>query len=239
MSFLKLRADKICFAVFVLLCLCFIFETPRNCYIHVTATHPFIAGFCKFAFLATFGECLAQRILNGHYLPKNFGLLSRALMWGLLGICITAAFTIFSAGAPYLLEALGFDRGKQALSDSFGWHKIVAAFTVSATMNIMFAPILMTAHKISDMRITESKGCLIALFYKYDMGKMLGSIDWQRMWDLVLYRSIVFFWIPAHTVTFLLPSAFRVLFAAILGAVLGLILAWAAAKDNKTVSPDA
>lgn len=239
MSFLKSRADKICFLVFVLLSFCFIFETPRNCYISVTTAHPFFAGFWKFALLATFGECLAQRILQGQYLPQNFGLLPRALVWGLLGICISAAFTVFSTGAPNLLTALGFDWGTQALSGPFCWHKIIAAFTVSVTMNSMFAPILMTAHKISDMRITESKGSLIALFSKYDMGKMLGDIDWRRMWNLVLYRSIVFFWIPAHTVTFLLPSAFRVLFAAILGAVLGLILAWAAAKDNKPVSSEA
>lgn len=227
MSFLEKRADKICFAVFVLLCFCFFFETPRSCYISLTTKHPFFAGFCKFAFLATFGECLAQRILNGEYLPKNFGLPARALVWGLLGVCISIAFTIFSAGAPYILAVLGFDWGPQALSGPFGMHKIITAFIVSAAMNTMFAPVLMIVHKIGDMRITESKGSLTALFSKYDMGKMLGDIDWRRMWKLVLYRSIVFFWIPAHTVTFLLPSVFRVLFAAILGVVLGLLLAWA------------
>lgn len=239
MSFLKTRADKVCAAVFGLLCFCFFFETPRSCYMELTTAYPFFAGFCKFAFLATFGECLAQRILNGHYLPENFGLSARAFVWGLLGICITAAFTIFSAGAPCILAVLGFDWGPHVLSGPLGGHKILAAFLVSATMNTMFAPVLMTVHKISDMRITESKGSFIALFRKYDMGKMLGDIDWRCMWSLVLCRSIVFFWIPAHTVTFLLPSAFRVLFAAILGAVLGLILAWAANRDNKPASSEA
>ena len=50
------------------------------------------------------------------------------------------------------------------------------------------------------------------------------------MWRVVLFRSLLFFWVPAHTVTFLLPPAFRVLFAALLGAVLGLILAWAGSR---------
>ena len=37
-----------------------------------------------------------------------------------------------------------------------------------------------------------------------------------------------FFWYPAHTITFLLPGEVRVLFAAILGVVLGVLLAVAA-----------
>ena len=50
---------------------------------------------------------------------------------------------------------------------------------------------------------------------------------------LVLFRTVLFFWIPVHTITFLLPEAFRVLFAALLGAVLGLILAWAGSRQAK------
>ncbi|WP_321415721.1 Mpv17/PMP22 family protein [uncultured Desulfobacter sp.] len=38
-------------------------------------------------------------------------------------------------------------------------------------------------------------------------------------------KTLPFFWIPAHTITFLLPPDFQVLFAAILGIVLGIILA--------------
>ena len=60
--------------------------------------------------------------------------------------------------------------------------------------------------------------------------KLLASVDWNVMWRVVLFRSLLFFWVPAHTVTFLLPPAFRVLFAALLGAVLGLILAWAGSR---------
>ena len=63
-------------------------------------------------------------------------------------------------------------------------------------------------------------------------GALLRAVDWEAMWDIVLFRGVVFFWIPAHTVTFLLPEAFRVLFAAALGAVLGLILAWAGGRRS-------
>ena len=57
-----------------------------------------------------------------------------------------------------------------------------------------------------------------------DVGGLLKSVNWDVMWRLVLFRTVLFFWIPVHTITFLLPEAFRVLFAALLGAVLGLIL---------------
>jgi hypothetical protein len=44
------------------------------------------------------------------------------------------------------------------------------------------------------------------------------------MWGFVYKKTIPFFWIPAHTVTFLLPAEIRVLFAVVLSVVLGLLL---------------
>jgi hypothetical protein len=41
----------------------------------------------------------------------------------------------------------------------------------------------------------------------------------------VFKKTIPFFWYPAHTITFLLPSEQRVLFAALLGIALGVLLA--------------
>ena len=171
--FLKNPADIRCALTAAALLLALLFsDTVLNAYMAATTAHPFAAGFCKFAVLATFGECLAQRMLRGRYLPEGFGLVPRAVIWGALGVCITVAFTIFSAGAPQL-------------------------------------------------------ECLAR---KPDMGALLASVDWNVMWRVVLFRSLLFFWVPAHTVTFLLPPAFRVLFAAPLGAVLGLILAWAGSR---------
>lgn len=43
-------------------------------------------------------------------------------------------------------------------------------------------------------------------------------------------KTIPLFWYPAHPVTFLLPSEMCVLFAALLGIVLGVILAIVARK---------
>jgi hypothetical protein len=65
-----------------------------------------------------------------------------------------------------------------------------------------------------------------------DVGTILAGINWQVHWHFVLKKTIPFFWIPAHTITFLLPDAWRVLFAAILGIMLGVILAMSAIKGR-------
>lgn len=233
------HADIVCVIIPALLITALAFFEPvRVWYMSATDQHPFLAGFCKFAILATFGESLAQRLLKGCYLPEDFGLLPRALLWGMLGMCITAAFAIFSAGAPWLLALLGLEWAPRALNGPFGPHKVFTAFAVSLTLNTMFAPVLMVAHKIGDMRIAACHGSLRLLTGKTDVGELLARIDWNTLWNLVLYRSLLFFWIPAHTITFLLAPAFRVLFAAALGAVLGLILAWAAARTKRPMPPE-
>ena len=56
------------------------------------------------------------------------------------------------------------------------------------------------------------------------------EMNWKVQWEFVFKRTIPLFWYPAHTITFLLPAEMRVLFAALLGVMLGVILAVAARK---------
>ena len=91
-------ADRWCLGCGLVLVLSLLLsDTVLRAYVALTDAHPFAAGFCKFALLATFGESLAQRMQVGRYLPPRFGLVPRALAWGVLGICIirdrAAAFT--------------------------------------------------------------------------------------------------------------------------------------------------
>ena len=53
---------------------------------------------------------------------------------------------------------------------------------------------------------------------------MAHKINWEVQWGFVFKKTIPLFWYPAHTITFLLPGDYQVLFAAFLGVVLGLIL---------------
>jgi hypothetical protein len=103
--------------------------------------------------------------------------------------------------------------------------KLLAAFAISVSMNLIFAPMFMTLHRITDMHIQQTGGSLRGFFRPIDFSRMLQQIDWQVMYGFVFRKTLPLFWIPAHTVTFLLPEVHRVLFAALLGVVLGTILA--------------
>ncbi|MCT4535128.1 hypothetical protein [Halodesulfovibrio sp.] len=193
-------------------------------FMQATQKHGYLMSFAKFAVLATFGECLALRIVSGKYWKKGFGVLPKMIVWGLLGVVIKAAFGIFIAGVPTLFVSLGL--AELTHSGSFA-AKVVIACSISICLNTIFAPVFMTMHKITDGHISNNAGRLRSLLIPIDMKKQFNAIDWDIQWGFVFKKTIPLFWIPAHTVTFLLPHDFRILFAAALGIVLGVILAFA------------
>jgi len=184
-----------------------------------TAEHAYLGGFSKFFILATMGELLAIRIVTGDWnFPK--GLPYRAFIWGLLGTVIVLIFNVFAVGIAGAL-ANGFLPG--------GNSKFAFAFFVSFTMNLSFAPIMMAFHRVTDTFIDlkyESKGGKVTL------SEVIKKIDWDDFVSFVLVKTIPFFWIPAHTITFLLPQEYRVLLAAFLSIALGAILAFAKKKNR-------
>lgn len=197
-----------------------------------TKTWPYFSSFVKFAILATFGECLALRLKTGSYYKRGFGVLARAVTWGVLGMGIYIAFTIFSSGAWPLLKTFG---AQTKPDDSLSFMSIVLAFATSATMNLVWAPVMMVLHKIADNHIAHTGGSVVRyLTTKPNMPQMFREIDWDIMWGFVFKKTIIFWWIPAHTITFLLPPYLRVLFAAILGIALGVILSFAAQSANSS-----
>lgn len=202
-------------------------------FIAFTTGMPYISSFVKFAVLATFGECIGLRIVTGAYNRPGFGVLPRAFVWGVLGMGIKAAFTIFATGAPNILGELGLPFSAQTLRDGSFGGKFIVAFTISSTINIIFAPLFMTLHKLTDKHIEETGGSLARFFSPIPMGRMLREVNWDVMWGFVFKKTIPFFWIPAHTITFLLPPYLRILMAALLGVVLGVILAIAASKASQ------
>ena len=203
---------------------------------YYSKTHGYILSFFKFAVLASFGECLALRIVTGNYWEKGFGLCAKMMVWGILGIIIKLAFTVFATGAPNILASFGFDFSAATLTTGSFLERLVTAFAISASLNCIFAPVLMILHKITDGHIHAHGGKLASVVTPINMVDRFNAIDWNVMWGLVLKKTIPFFWIPAHTITFLLPSDFRILFAALLGIALGVILAFAnlsSAKNNE------
>ena len=189
---------------------------------------PFITSFIKFAILATTGELIGLRIRKGKYFEKGFGVLPRAIVWGILGITIQAAFVIFARGVPILLEFSGWNGAVEAMNGPLSPGRVGVAFSISLLLNIFYAPVLMTAHKITDSHIEAKGGTLKGFFSRISVAAIMKNIDWDTHWGFVLKKTIFLFWIPAQTINFLMPEQFRVLIAAIYGIILGVILAFAA-----------
>ena len=203
-------------------------------YILITNDHGILMSFLKFAVLATMGEVIGLRIKTGKYHQPGFGYLPRAVVWGFLGVTIHLAFVVFPFGVTQYLEQYVLSGSRQALLLP-GLHaaKILVAFSISLVMNLVYAPVMMTLHKITDTHISYHKGSVKALARPIRMGMILSEINWEVQWGFVFKKTIPFFWIPAHTITFLLPEAYRVLFAALLSIMLGVILAVAAVMGKQ------
>ena len=194
-----------------------------------TASHPYIMAFFKFASL---GEMLALRIREGVYNKKGFGVLPRMIVWGFLGMAIAMSMVIFKVGVPAFLETVGgCDKGTLAAifnASEFSSGKLGIAFAVSVLMNSIFAPVMMTFHKCTDIHITDNGGTVRGLLRPMKMREIMSTkVNWDVQWNLVIKKTIPLFWFPMHTITFILPPTFQVLFAALRGGALGLILALA------------
>lgn len=223
------KSDLIALIILVLFFIpFFISDGLYRFYSEFNSAHAYITSFIKFAVLATYGEVFGLRIRTGGYKLAGFGLVPRAIVWGGFGLAIKAAFTIFSAGTPAVLAYLGVENPAAALAGSLSAKKLLTAFSISLSLNLVFSPVLMTLHRITDSHIALFKGSLRALVHPVEAGKILTAIDWKMHWGFVLKKTIPLFWIPAHTLTFLLPVDYQILFAAFLGVVLGVILAFAA-----------
>ncbi|PID27293.1 MAG: hypothetical protein CR982_05970 [Candidatus Cloacimonadota bacterium] len=220
-----MKRSDLFFTIFIIVVFApfFIYDDLYNGYIKFNSEHSYIMSYIKFAFLATLGEVITLRMTQKVYNKKGFGILPRAIVWGFLGILIKVAFVIFATGTPNLISSLGFNQ----------YPDIVKAFTISVTMNIFFAPVMMTLHKITDIHIINNGGTIKGLFRPIEFAKIFPTINWEIMWGFVFKKTIPLFWIPAHTITFMLPKDFQILFAALLGIALGVILAFASKKSEK------
>lgn len=190
------------------------------------ASHGMVMSFLKFGILSTLGEMLGCRISTGKYVTPTFGVLPRMVVWGFLGMGINMAMIIFSKGTPMFMQYMGMTNAVEAFTtDGFSMDKLWVALAVSVAMNTIFAPVFMTFHKVTDAHIAAHNGSLKALVTPIPVAERLATLNWQAQWGFVFRKTIPFFWYPAHTITFLLPAEQRVLFAALLGIVLGVLLA--------------
>ncbi len=205
----------------IFLCVLFSFSGSGDFYKKAYHFSPELVSFVKFAFLATFGEMAVARIRTGRYIPHGFGLVPKALIWGFWGGAISLAFRIFAGGVGLFPVFTG---------SSCVLSVFLKAFTVSFFMNIFFAPVMMLGHRITDQHISDEGGKFS--FTRFNTAAILEKLDWDLFWGFIVKKTIPFFWIPAHTITFLLPEEFRVLFAALLSVILGVFLSLGSSRKT-------
>ena len=177
-------------------------------------------GFIKFAFLATTGEIIALRLKTKAWAFPSM-LLTRFIIWGILGAWITFMMKSFTFAIDGLIEK----RVIWNLSNGY-LATVIRAFCISAIMNTTFGPTFMALHKITDKWIE-----LKVLNQERSLKATVKSVDWSQFVEFTILKCVPFFWIPAHTLTFMLPAKYQVVVAAFLSIALGILLS--IKKTNK------
>ena len=144
-----------------------VFEPLYEGYKAFNASHGMVMSFLKFAVLSTLGELLGLRLSSGKYLKAGFGIVPRAVVWGILGMGINLAMIVFANGVPVALEYIGLNGASSFMAGPFCAAKVLVAFCISVAMNSIFAPVFMTFHKITDTHILDCGGSVRALVYHY------------------------------------------------------------------------
>lgn len=191
----------------------------RDVFVSMTKAHPYLMGMAKFALLGTMGELLSWKVVTGKWRLFGVRLWQRALVWAFIGVLLAIAFPLFSAGVEGLLDQ-GMLPGRGV--------KWLTAFWKSFFLQAVFAFPFMVFHRITDTLIEKGR-----LFSRWPFIEVYRGIDWDNMFKVV-GGSIAWFWLPVHTVNFMLPPEFRVIVAALLAIVLGLILGVAKRKAVKS-----
>lgn len=211
-----------CVLVIVAFIAILVIPSTRDVFKAVTAAHPYILGFIKFALLATIGELFAIRLSTGVFrLPK--GIVARALVWGFLGAILALLFKLYSNGIIAIMD-MGLLPG--------GENKFLFALFSSCAMNCTFAPTMMVFHKITDKAI-DMKADGEALV---SLKNVASKVDWVGLVGFTIAVTIPFFWIPAHTISFMLPGEYQIIMAAFLSIALGLILGIGTNTSKKQVT---
>ena len=164
---------------------------------------PLLTAMVQFAVLGTFGELLSHwlRTRKATLPCTHAQLLGKVLAWAVLGAFIKIGFAMMQGAAAALLEH-GWLPG--FFARGVGW-----AFLVSVLTNCFFGPQMIFLHRLEDNVITR-----------------------ERHWGglVTAWWTLIWFWIPAHTVTFSLPVDYQIGLAAVWSVVLGLILGLAKRK---------
>ncbi|MBR0277252.1 MAG: hypothetical protein IJQ50_02165 [Clostridia bacterium] len=209
----RILLPVISFGIILAFALILIIPSSREWFKEMSNTHPYVMGFVKFAFLATVGEIFAFKIAKKEWgLPVKTGV--KFIIWGIIGLWITYMMKVFGSAMAALMNNGLLPNPQNPMLNTF----LRALFT-SLTMNLSFAPTFMAIHKCSDKYLE-----LKSQNADKSTESVIKSIDWVGFVKFTLFKTVPIFWIPAHTITFMLPAEYQVIMAAALSVALGIIL---------------
>jgi hypothetical protein len=116
--------------VFAVFAAVLIIPATREVFETLSADHPYIMGFIKFALLATAGELIAVKMASGKF-SKPAYLTARIIIWGLIGVWITYMMKIYFLGSGAMMTA-GLLPGGHLENAGFGYKLVGSSDTVTA-----------------------------------------------------------------------------------------------------------
>jgi hypothetical protein len=168
-----------------------------NWYINMVTSQPILTAVVQFAILGTLGEIISKWIIQKSLkYPFSFGMtLWKMIVWSILAVGIKYAFVGINGFVQVLIEHGMLPQMEQGT--------VGFAFAKSVMINLQFGLFLVIFHRILDNLVVKTK-------------------NWKNLDKGML--SLLWFWIPAHTVTFSLPKDYQIGLAALWSVVLGFIL---------------
>ncbi|PHS50957.1 MAG: hypothetical protein COB01_11540 [Lutibacter sp.] len=168
-----------------------------NSYVELVKAYPIYSAMIQFAILGTLGDIISKWMQQGtFFLPYKLPIVLLKMLEWAL-IAITIKYAFV---------------GYQGFVDSLVAHHLLPelglfgrAFSVSVTMNLQYGLFLVIFHRFLDNLIAKQNN------WKYiDKGMF----------------SLIWFWIPAHIITFMLDKPYQIGLAAVWSVVLGIILGY-------------
>jgi hypothetical protein len=178
-----------------------------NRYVELVIEQPIITAMIQFAVLGTLGDAISHWIVKRKvFSPYDF----KTLILKIIEWSILAVMIKYAfIGFNGFVETLINNNYLPPLEG------IGKSFAISTSMNLQFGPFLVIMHRLMDNLV-------------------VGKQNWKNL-DKSFY-SLLWFWIPAHTITFILPKEFQIGLAAVWSLALGIILGFynRKASDEKS-----
>ncbi len=175
-----------------------------NWYISIVIKYPLTTAMIQFAILGTFGEFISKWIIHKK-IHNPFTTLE--IIWKMTEWAILAILIKYAfVGYQGFIDGL---INYKYLPEISGFSRSLA---LSVSMNLQFGLLLVIFHRILDNLFKKDK-------------------NWNNIDKGLL--SLIWFWIPAHTITFMLPKPLQIGLAAIWSVALGFILGFFNRKKIK------